>query len=136
MMIIQKVGKVNRTIIRAGETIKFRINDDPNIYQKTIEGFEDSSIVFRNYKIHIKEIRMLKAPLHPRISKYSELLIAGGSILFIADQVNNSIVNNEPFTFSRGVTIVSTSMITTGILLRFVKKRKFKFPGPHKILLI
>ena len=136
MLVLQKPGKVKRVEIKPGTTIQFRLKGSNQVYKKEILRFEDSAMVFANYKVFLDEINMIKIPLNPRLRKYSETIMAAGIILFVADQINNSVIDDNSFSLNRGVSITSTAMIAGGFLIRFLQKRKFKIPGKHKLKLI
>ena len=130
---IEKPGKVKRIVIKSGTEIKFQIKGDPRILKRELVEVRDSILVFPNFEVRIKEISMIRIPLHPRLRKYSETFIAAGTILFVADQLNNSVVNDNDFTLNRGVSIASLSLITGGVIMRFLQKRTYHFPGKHKL---
>jgi len=136
MLIIHKPGKVKKIIILHKTVISFQLHNDHRKFKKEILSFEDSSIVFDNFKIPVKEISMLKIPLNPWLNKNSVILMTAGVVLFAADQLNNSVINDNDPSLNDGVTIVSGSLVLTGFLLRLVQKRKYKFPGKRKLILI
>lgn len=133
---IEKPGKVKRIKLPPGTLIKFQLKNDDRVYKKEIVGFRDSTIVFKSYEVNLDDIGMIRIPLHPRLKKYSEVFIAAGGILFLADQINNSVVDDNDPSLNRGVSIVSLSLISSGIIFRFLQKRTYRFPGKRKLKII
>ena len=133
MLILEKVGSKHRITYGIGDRIILRLKGEDYDIREEITDISDSLLIFRDFSIPINSIHYIKT-VHTKgflsPSNGPKIMIAGG-MLFLADIVNQTLVQDNSYEFSNGVAIASVSMIGFGGLLMSFKYRKFK-PGKNK----
>jgi len=133
LLILEKVGSKHRITYGIGDRIILRLQGEDYEIRDEITDISDSLLYFRDFFIPIKSIHYVKT-VHTKgflsPSNGPKIMIAG-VILFLADIVNQTLIQDNTYKINTGVTIASASMIGFGGLLMSFKYRKFK-PGKNK----
>lgn len=123
-----------QAIYSTGDVISFQVKADPRKITDQILGFEDSLIVFRNYKINPNEITSMY--LDKKTStwyflkyKYEKLLLFTGIGYLLIDGFNNK-------EFTKETLIISGSLIGAGLLARCLISKKIKIKGSRKLVIM
>ena len=124
-LVISKFGRSGKIVIYPETVISFRLDGDERSYRSTITGLKDSTIIFEKYDVDLHQIRSIRLDLDPKLKNYSEVLIAAGTIFFLADMINSTVVAGDEPSINKGVAAISTGLVGGGIFLRFVKRRNF-----------
>jgi hypothetical protein len=123
-----------QAIYRVGDVISFRVKAEQQKIRGQIIGFEDSLIVFRNYKINPKEITHLyvdKKTISWYILryKYSRILLFSGAGYLLLDTLNTGELKEETL-------IISGSLIGAGLLAQLLISKKMKIRGRRKLIIV
>ena len=123
-----------QAIYKTGDIISFRVKADPVKITDQIMGFEDSLIVFRNYKVNPKEITHMYVDKQTRTwyflkYKYEKLLLFTGIGYLVVDGFNNK-------EFTKETLIISGSLIGAGLLARWLISKKIKIKGRRKLVIM
>jgi hypothetical protein len=133
ILILEKVGSKHRITYGIGDRIILKLKGEDYDLKEEIVDMTDSLLIFRDFSISINSIQYVKT-VHTKgflsPSNGPKIMIAG-VLLFLADIVNQTLVQDDSYEFSSGVAIASVSMIGFGGLLMRFKYRKFK-PGKNK----
>jgi hypothetical protein len=133
MLILEKVGSKHRITYGIGDKIILRLQGEDYDIREEIADISDSLLYFRDFSIPVKNIYYVKT-VHTRgflsPSNGPKIMIAG-AMLFLADIVNQTLIQDNSYELNKGVTIASVSLIGFGGLLMTFKYRKFK-PGKNK----
>src|SRR5882672_6208124 len=78
---------------RTGDVLSFRLKGDKSKISDQITGFEDSLIIFKNYKVKVNEISALYLDKKTRMwyflkYKYEKILPMAGGVYLLADVIN------------------------------------------------
>ena len=133
LLILEKVGSKHRITYGIGDRIIIKLQGEDYEIREEIVDISDSLLHFHDYFIPIKNIHYVKT-VHTKgflsPSNGPKIMIAG-ALLFLADIVNQTLVQDNTYELNTGVTIASASLIGFGGLLMTFKYRKFK-PGKNK----
>ncbi|MEM7551485.1 MAG: hypothetical protein AAF363_17515 [Bacteroidota bacterium] len=116
-----------------GDVLKFYLKGEKSARKSEIIDFQDSLIVFKNYKLHPAEISHLHLDNQTRSwfivrYKYDRALpIAGGAYL-LADGINNGV--------SEETGIISGSLVGAGLFAYILIKKRIKIKGRRKLMVI
>jgi hypothetical protein len=123
-----------QALYKTGDVISFRVEADPRKITDRIMGFEDSLIVFRNYKVNPKEITHMYVDKQTRTwyflkYKYEKLFLFTGIGYLLVDGLNSR-------EFSKETIIISGSLIGAGLLARWLISKKIKIKGRRKLVIM
>ena len=123
-----------QVLYQTGDIISFRVAADPKKITDQIMGFEDSLVVFRNYKINPIEITHMYVDKKTRTwyflkYKYEKLFLFVGIGYLIIDGINNQELSKETLVFSG-------SLIGAGLLARWLISKKIKITGRRKLVIM
>lgn len=132
-LILEKLGKRNRTIYQLGDEIILKLNNDPNEFRGSITAFYDSTVVIEDVFVRLNDIKYVKTVhTHGFLSPSNgpKLIVAGIS-LFLIDQLNHTVIQGNDFRIPKEIAIASGTLVAFGIFWTSLKYRKFK-PGRNK----
>lgn len=117
-----------------GDVISFNVKDDTKKHTFQIRGFEDSVIVFNNYRINPNEITHMYVDDKTRVwyilrYKYSKLLLIGGLGYFAVDAFNSGEISSN-------TALVSGSLVSAGILAGVIFKDRIRIKGRMRLLIV
>jgi len=123
-----------QAIYKTGDVLSFQLKADPRKITDQITGFDDSLIVFKNYKINPKEITHLYVDKQTSTwyflkYKYEKLLFFAGIGYLLIDGFNNQ-------EFSQETLVISGSLIGAGLLARWLISKKIKIKGRRKLVIM
>lgn len=123
-----------QVLYQTGDIISFRVAADSKKITDQIMGFEDSLIVFRNYKVNPIEITHMYVDKKTRTwyflkYKYEKLFLFVGIGYLLIDGINNQELSKETLVFSG-------SLIGAGLLARWLISKKIKIKGRRKLVIM
>src|SRR6478736_4843005 len=118
----QVVVVKNNTVLaryNLGDFIEYSTSTRKQFKRDAIVELTDTTIITRNDTIPYHHIRLIDVRAHESgitLRSLGSYLIAGGILLPIADLVNETWIQHEPYSFSdhQNVLIVSGAMVGTG----------------------
>ena len=127
-------NKRRQAIYEQGDVLSFRIKTDPSKITDQIMGFEDSLIVFRNYKVNPAEITDIYVDDQTQTwyilrFKYERLFLFTGIGYLLIDGFNSKEITQETL-------IISGSLIGAGLLCHWLISKKIKIKGRRKLVLL
>jgi hypothetical protein len=133
-MLAFKKSKSKIAYYESGEVISFRLKGDRTRHTFQIEGFTDSTIVFRYHQIALREISHVYVDQKTRQwfamrYKYEKLLLIAGFGYFMMDVINTGELSDE-------TKWVSLSLIGAGIVAKFMVSDKFRIGGKKRLYLL
>jgi hypothetical protein len=119
---------------KTGDVISFRVRGDRSKITDQIRGFEDSVMVFLNYKVSPQEISDVYVDDKTRLwyilrYKYERIFLIGGVGYLLIDVVNTGELNKETL-------IVSGSLIAAGLLAKLLISKRIKIKGKRRLWIL
>lgn len=132
-LLFQK-NRFKYTKYNVGDVISFRVKDDERKHTFQIRGFEDTVIVFNNYRINPKEITHMYLDDKTRVwyilrYKYSKLLLIGGVGYFAIDAFNSGEISSNS-------ALVGGSLVSAGILAGVLFKDRIRIKGRKRLVIV
>ena len=117
-----------------GDVISFRLKDDKKKHTFKIRGFEDSVIVFDNYRINPNEITHMYIDDKTRVwyilrYKYRRGFLIGGIGYFAIDGVNSGEI-------TANMAWISGSLVSAGILAGIIFKDRIRIKGKRRLVIV
>jgi len=121
-------------IYKTGDVLSFQVKADSRKITDQIIGFEDSLILFKNYKVNPKEITHIYVDKKTSTwyflkYKWDKLLLFTGVGYLIVDSFNEKGLSEETL-------IISGSLIGAGLLARWLISKKIKIKGRRKLVIM
>jgi len=132
-LLFQK-NRYRQALYEPGDQLTFRLKGSRTKIFGQILGFEDSLIVFRDFKINPAKISHLYVDAKTRIwfilrYKYSKLLLIAGTGYLFLDAVNSG-------EFREKTLIISGTLIGAGLLAKIFISERMKIKGRRKLVII
>lgn len=141
MMPATGIGQ-NQLVVMRGERVLFRFREGDMLKVKTADGVirrsfiaevNDTSVITGRDTMLIQNIRKVYASRTSFINVVGGAMIAGGTLYFLIDQFNTSVVHGEDIDIDPSVAKASATLVTTGAVLFFVRKRSHALHGRVKL---
>ena len=122
---------------KEGDFIRYSTSTPKNFVRDQIIKFTDTTLVTRNDTLALPSIRLVEyKPRGLTIEKLGKDFVVAGTALFLADWINVTIVQDNPYDFDRGVVVTSASLVVAGIILRVIGKEYVKIKRRTRLLLV
>lgn len=125
-------NKYQKIYFKPGDFISFKIKDDRFKITDQIKKLEDNQIVFDFYKVHLDEITHFYIDDDTQnwsSGALSNLLPIAGTGYLLLDVINTG-------DFYPNTMIISGSMVGTGLLVKWLTKKKTRLKGSRKLMII
>lgn len=129
-----KKNKNKIAYYETGDKISFRIKSEKIKFTELIRGFEDSVIVFKNFKINPSEITAMYVDNKTKVwyflkYKYEKLFLFAGTGYLILDVLNSGELAKETI-------IISGSLTTAGLLAKWLISKRIKIKGRRRLVIL
>lgn len=116
------------------DVITFRVKGEKKKVTAEIIGFEDSLIVFQQFKVNPKNITDLYVDAKTQIwyafrFKYARLLLIAGAGYMLIDLANHGELEKSTVVFG-------TTLITAGVIAQLLVSRRIKIKGRRRLEII
>lgn len=138
-MVLLKTDKVI-TSFHEGDYIRFKRKDRDNFTNGFIAGI--SQDYFRigadtTYLYQLEKIDMTgKSNSGFKTRLIGTTFITAGGLLFFADMINRTLVQDQSYSPDPGVVAVSASLVGTGLLMQFLNNDYYKFGRRKKVVVL
>lgn len=127
-------NKNRHVLYKKGDIISFRLINDKSKFTEQIEGFEDSLIVFQSFKVNPTQITHLYVDSKTKVwyilrYKYEKIFFIVGFGYPLLEIINQGKIDKETL-------IVSGSLITAGLLARWLIDDKIRIKGRRRLLIL
>ena len=121
-------------LYKTGDIISFRLKNNKSKITGQIRGFEDSLVVFRNYKVNPNEITHLYVDSKTKSwyilrYKYEKIFLIAGVGYLLLDVLNTGELSEKTL-------IISGSLVSAGLLAKWLINDRIKIKGRRKLLII
>jgi hypothetical protein len=121
-------------LYKVGDIISFRLKNHDSKISGQIKSFEDSLIVFQNFKVNPNKITHLYVDTKTRIwyvlrYKYEKLFLISGIGYLLLDVLNTGELSKETL-------VISSSLVTAGLLAKWLISDRIKIKGRRKLVII
>lgn len=134
-LLIGKFGKPAKYIFDEGETIRIRLTSEKHWNKAIIQHIGKDYITLHNTRIALDEIAAvdIRNSGKNRFLKTLASISAIGGLGFAAiDQLNRTLIRNEPGIDKKSLAISGTFLIAGGIFL-LLKKKQVRIKAPYTI---
>jgi hypothetical protein len=133
-MLMFKKNKRRQAYYKAGDIISFRIKGERRKITDVIRDFEDSVIVFRDYRLNPSQITHLYVDKQTVVwyifrYKYERLFLFAGGGYLLLDVLNTGELSGE-------TAVIGGSLICAGVLARFLISDAIKIRGRKKLYIL
>ena len=127
-------SKIREEIYQIGDVISFRLKNNKSKITRLIIGFEDSLIIFQDYRINPKEISDVYVDDKTKTwfifrYKYKNVLPLIGVSYLLIDVANRREV-------SSGTLVFSGSFIAAGVMAKLFIPDRIKIKGRRKLVIL
>lgn len=132
ILMLQKKNKNKNVYYKVGDDLIFYRNGESSRIKGNILAIDDSILVFRGYKVHIKEITALHIDEKTRWwlrFKAAQLPLICGSGYLVLDVANSGEVSEKTL-------VISGTMIGLGIVFKLLIPNKIKIKGMTKLKIL
>ena len=131
-LVLRKGNKPHKQIIfNEGEAIRFRLKGERFFTSSLIQGFGKDEIRFHYYRIKLNEIAEIDIDNKNfaifNFKSLSSYLLISGPLYLTIDQFNQTAIRDEPFGINRAAAIVGGSLVGSGLMMRWLRKRRWKY---------
>jgi hypothetical protein len=123
----------NKTVYyRPGDDLSFYLKGKKSKIKDEIIGFEDSLIIFKKHRVHVREIAALHIDHKTRYwlrYKPAQILLLGGTAYLLADVLNSGELDKNTL-------ILSGSMIGAGLVAKLIITNKIKVRRNTKLRIV
>lgn len=128
---LSKVNKPRKQIIfYEGESMRFRLKGERFFNSGWIQGFGEDEIRFHYYRIKLDEIAEIDVDNKNftifNVKSWSNVLLVSGPLFLAIDQFNQGVIRDEPAGINSETVVVSGTMVASGLMLRWLRKRRWK----------
>ena len=106
-----------------GDKIRFRIRDEGFFREQMILGFTEYAIKFRFFEVPLSEIEVIDIRSRNQWVGGKLLMIAGVGLM-AADAINTTAVRGETYTLDRGVWITAGALVSAGLLMDLLRRKR------------
>lgn len=124
-LMLQKKNKNKNVYYQAGEDISFGMEGKKSRITAEIMGFEDSLIIFKGFKVPVKDVSYLYIDEKTRWwlrYKLAQILLIGGTGFLILDVINTGELSHETLT-------ISATAIGVGLIAKFFIRNRIRIKG-------
>jgi hypothetical protein len=116
----------HRELYKEGDVISFRIKNNKSKITRKIKGFDDSLIVFQDFKVYPHEITHFY--INKSLKKGSKILFVGVGYPII-EFINFGVIDKKAM-------MIGFSSIAAGLLVRLLIRNKIEIKGRTKLSVI
>ncbi|MDX1628398.1 MAG: hypothetical protein R3345_06845 [Fulvivirga sp.] len=129
-LILKKRDQV-KAIYKQGDDIIFRIKEEDHFRRQLIVGFDSLALRFHYFDVALDDIAEVERPAEDINYGWSTALIQAGVMYLVADQFNQVVIRDEPLSVSASTFIISSTLVTSGLLWRLLKRKKYNLNKRH-----
>lgn len=129
--------KRERVILRLnpGDEFVYRLKGSEEIRHTYIDNVYDTAVLTgKNVIVPIYQIDRVYFQRTRFYNKVGWRFIGAGVMLFLADQVNSSVLQNEDFRIDKGITTVSFVFVGTGLPMALIKKKSQRIRHKYRLI--
>ncbi|MBX2946992.1 MAG: hypothetical protein KF725_14250 [Cyclobacteriaceae bacterium] len=138
-LVILKGDKVITSFCE-GDYIRFKRKDRDHFTAGLIGGLTkdyfriggDTTLIYSLEKIDLSE----RDNSGFRTRAIGATFIAAGTVFFLGDLFNETVINDEPYSANTGVITASALLVTTGVLMQFLNNDNFVLGRRKKVVVI
>jgi hypothetical protein len=109
--------------LNPGDEFIFKLKHSKNIKRSYVNNLSDTAVVTHDEVIPFHKIERIYFPQITFYNKIGTACVVGGTLLFLIDQINTSLVKGDEPSLDRGVAITSLTMVVAGLPMMLIKKK-------------
>jgi hypothetical protein len=117
-----------------GDEIVLKLKDSKNLKRSYVNNLLENAVVLHHDTVPFNKIERIYFKHNSRINSIGGLLVGGGATLLIIDQVNNSLIQGNDFSFDSRFTTTTAMMIAAGLPMMLIKKKSQKIGKKYRLM--
>lgn len=122
--------------LRSGEAFVYQLKNSKQIKSSYINNLADTAVVVHHDTIPFRKIERIYFRQRTFYNYLGGFFIQAGALLFVADQVNNSLIRGNTPSLDEGVSLASLSFIGAGIPMVLTKKKSQRINYPYRLMMV
>jgi len=119
-----------------GDEIVLKLKDSKSLKRSYVNNLLENAVVLHRDTVPFNRIDRIYFPHPTRLVKVGALLVVGGGMLLVVDQVNNSLIHGNEVSFDEDFTKTTLGMIGLGLPMIFIRKKSEKVNYRHRLLVV
>ena len=119
-----------------GDELVYRLKGSKTVVTTYVNNLSDTSVITHRDTVSFHRIDRLYFRQHRFYNTVGTALVIFGGGLFLIDQVNVVLVNNESPSLDDNVTAISLSALVVGIPMMVLKKKSQKLRYPTRLMMV
>lgn len=120
-----------------GDEIAFTLKKAPRDVQRSyVNNIFDTALLVHDQVVAFHNIERIYFQRHTLWSDAGPKLIVAGVAIFLIDQLNTVVVQDEPASIDKGVAITSAAITGAGIAMTLTKKKYQKIGGKYRLRMV
>ena len=123
-----------------GDHIRFKRKDRTHFTTGYLNGLTRDYFRIGEDTTYIHQLELIDLQGRPNSGFRTQFIganfIAAGTILFLGDLINQTVVSDQTYELSRGVILVSAALVGSGVLMQFLNNNNFKFGRRKRVVVI
>lgn len=130
MLVLKKKNKTVATYV-IGDKFKFKMKGEDYYTEQMIVGFAQDKIRFHYFDIKLDEIEQVHKRKNRFLVDASSKIMTAGVLFLLADQFNQTIINDQKIDAGKNTAIISGSIFATGLVMNLLGRSKVDLNKPR-----
>jgi hypothetical protein len=140
LLLSKATGRLRYEIF-PGQPLRYKLQDDKSYQQDIIRGLGKDEIYFTIDTVNINDIRTVDvSKLNPSrgisLNRWGTAFITSGVLLVFFDGFHDTVMLEENIEIDDSIWIASGSLVGAGILMKILKRRKFRVDRKNNLIQI
>ena len=130
--------KHERVLLRLspGDDFVYRLKNSKTIKSSYVNNLSDTAVVTHSDVVPFHTIDRIYFRRLTFYNKAGAYMVAGGLLLFLADQINVSLVQGNKPNLDGGISTVTLTMIGAGLPMAIIKKKSQRLKYKYRLMMV
>ena len=122
--------------LQPGDDIMFKLRNNPDRFNTYINNLFGSAVKVHSDTVALDQIERLYFQRTTFANRMGQRLVILGTGLFIIDQVNVGLIQNQGFSLDSRISKITLSALGVGLPLMLIRKKSQKIAYPYRLLVV
>ena len=127
-------GQDVRLRLYPGDEIVLKVKGSKNLTRSYVNNLLENAVILHRDTVPFNRIERIYFNHNSRLNRIGGLLVGGGATLLVIDQVNNSLIQGNDFSFDSKFTTSMLAMIGAGLPMMLIKKKSEKIGKKYRLM--